>query len=143
MPPEEHKPRAAMVIDIDSTSHVQTGSKIEGCAFNYKDEWGLYSEMAFDELGFCHGVELAAGNTKPGSTCVPMIERCFSGLKFTDEKYFRTDSAYCWQEPLRALIRLGVTYVIAANDATSGWRSHINEITEWTPWVYSKEELEK
>src|SRR4051794_40434679 len=40
--PEEHKPRAAMVIDIDSTSHVQTGSLIEGCAFNYKDEWGLY-----------------------------------------------------------------------------------------------------
>lgn len=141
--PEEHKPREAMVIDIDSTSHVQSGSQIEGCAYNYKDEWGLYSEVAFDELGLCHGVELAPGNTKPGSTCVPMIERCFSGLKFTDEKYFRADSAYCWQEPLRALIRLGATYVIAANDATTGWRSHVDEITEWTPWVYSAEELEK
>lgn len=141
--PEEHKPREAMVIDIDSTSHVQSGNQIEGCAYNYKDEWGLYSEVAFDELGLCHGVELAPGNTKPGSTCVPMIERCFSGLKFTDEKYFRADSAYCWQEPLRALIRLGATYVIAANDATTGWRSHVDEITEWTPWVYSAEELEK
>ena len=141
--PEEHKPREAMVIDIDSTSHVQSGNQIEGCAYNYKDEWGLYSEVAFDELGLCHGVELAPGNTKPGSTCVPMIERCFSGLKFTDEKYFRADSAYCWQEPLRALIRLGVTYTVAANDATTGWRSHVDEITEWTPWVYSAEELEK
>ncbi len=102
MLPEEHKPRAAMVIDIDSTSHVQSGSKIEGCAFKYKDEWGLYSEVAFDELGLCHGVELAAGNTKPGSTCVPMIGRCFFGLKFTDEKCFRADSAYCWQEPLKS-----------------------------------------
>lgn len=141
--PKEHKPRQAPVIDIDSTQHEQTGEKIEGCAFNYKDQWGLYSEVAFDELGFCHGVELLPGNTKPGSTCVPMIERCFSGLKFAEEKYFRADSAYCWQEPIKALIRLGVTYVIAANDATTGWRDHIEEVTEWTPWVYSKEELEK
>lgn len=141
--PEEHKPRPAPVIDIDSTSHVQTGSQIEGCAFNYKDEWALYSEVAFDELGFCHGVELLPGNTKPGSTCVPMIERCFSGLKFGEEKYFRADSAYCWQEPLRALIRLGVTYVIAANDATTGWKSHVDEVTDWQPWVYSQEEREK
>jgi len=141
--PQEHKPRPSPVIDIDSTSHVQTGSQIEGCAFNYKDEWGLYSEVAFDELGLCHGVELRPGNTKPGSTCVPMIERCFSGLKFGEEKYFRADSAYCWQDPLRALIRLGVTYVIAANDGTTGWRDHIHEVTDWQPWVYSEEELEK
>jgi hypothetical protein len=140
--PEEHKP-GPLIIDVDSTSHVQTGSQIEGCAFNYKDEWGLYSEVAFDELGFCHGIELAAGNTKPGSTCVPMIERCFSGLQFTKEKYFRADAAYCWQDPLRALIRLGVTYVIAANDATTGWRSHVGEVTGWTPWVYSEEEKQK
>ena len=141
--PQAHKPKPAMVIDIDSTSHEQTGEKIEGCSFNYKDQWGLYSEVAFDELGFCHGVELLPGNTKPGSTCVPMIERCFSGLKFNDEKYFRADSAYCWQDPLKALIRLGVTYVIAAHDGTSGWRDHIGEVTEWKSWIYSEEELRK
>lgn len=47
-----------------------------------------YSEVAYDELGFCHGIQLGLGNTKPGSTCVPLIEHCFAGLKFTDEKYF-------------------------------------------------------
>lgn len=141
--PPEHKPRESIVIDVDSTSHEQTGEKIEGCAWNYKDQWGLYSEVAFDELGFCHGVELAPGNTKPGSTCVPMIERCFSGLKFGEEKYFRADSAYCWQDPIRALIRLGVTYVIAAHDGTMDWRSHIDEVENWEPWVYSEDELKK
>ena len=139
--PEEYKPNPALVIDMDSTPHEQSGEKIEGCAYNYKNIWGLYSEVAFDELGFCHCVELAPGNTKPGSTCVPLIEHCFSDLKFGEEKYFRADSAYCWREPLETLIRLGVTYTIAAHDGTTEWRSHISEITEWTPWVYSEEEL--
>ncbi len=141
--PQAHKPNKAIVIDMDSTAHEQSGEKIEGCAYNYKNIWGLYSEVAFDELGFCHAVQLAPGNTKPGSTCVPLIEHCFSGLKFTEEKYFRADSAYCWQDPIKTLIRLGVTYVIAANDATTDWRSHIDEITEWQPWIYSQAEIEK
>jgi hypothetical protein len=139
--PVEHKPRSSLIIDMDSTAHEQSGEKIEGCAFNYKDIWGLYSEVAFDELGFCHGVELRPGNTKPGSTCVPLIEQCFSGLKFGEEKYFRADSAYCWREPLETLIRLGVTYTIAAHDGTTDWRSHIPEVIEWKPWIYSEEDL--
>lgn len=141
--PEEHKPKKALSIDVDSTQHEQSGEKIEGCAYNYKNIWGLYSEVAFDELGFCHGVELSPGNTKPGSTCVPLIEQCFSGTKFSEEKFFRADSAYCWQDPIQALIRLGVTYTIAAHDGTTGWRSHIDEITDWQPWVYSQEQIKK
>jgi hypothetical protein len=74
---------------------------------------------------------------------VPLIEQCFSGLKFTDEKYFRADSAYCWQDPIKALIRLGVTYTIAAHDGTTDWRSHISEVTDWVPWIYSEEDLKK
>jgi len=141
--PPEHKPKKAIVIDMDSTDHEQSGEKMEGCAYNYKGTWGLYSEVAFDELGFCHGATLSEGNTKPGSTCVPLIEHCFLGLKFNEEKYFRADSAYCWREPLEALIRMGVTYTIAAHDGTTEWRSHIGEVTEWEPWVYSDEELKK
>lgn len=34
-----------------------------------------------------------------------------------------------------------MTYTIAAHDGTTGWRSHISEITEWKPWIYSEEEL--
>jgi hypothetical protein len=141
--PLEHKPSAAITIDIDSTDHEQSGEKIEGCAYNYKGHWGLYSEVAFDELGFCHGVNLEPGNTKPGSTCVPLIRECFSGLKFSDKKYFRADSAYCWQEPIAALVSLGVTYTISAHDGTTGWRDHISEITDWKPWVYSEDDLKK
>jgi hypothetical protein len=141
--PEEYRPSRAITIDMDSTGHEQHGKKMEGCAWNYKGIWGLYSEVAYDELGLCHGIQLASGNTKPGSTCVPLIEQCFSGLKYSDEKYFRGDSAYCWEDPVRTLIRLGVTYAIAAHDGTTSWRSHIEEITKWVPWVYTQEQIEE
>jgi hypothetical protein len=141
--PEQYKPNQALVIDMDSTDHEQHGKEMEGLAWNYKGVWGLFSEVAYDELGFCHGVQLAPGNTKPGFTCVPLIQHCFSGLKFTDEKYFRADSAYCWEEPIRTLIGLGVTYTITANDGTTEWKSKIGSITQWTPWVYSEEEIKK
>lgn len=141
--PEEFRPSSALTIDMDSTDHEQYGELIEGADWNYKGKWGLYSEVAYDELGFCHGIEVGPGNTKPGSTCVPLIEHCFSGLKFTDEKYFRADSAYCWEEPIRTLIRLGVTYTITANDATTSWRDHIHEVTEWAPWAYSEDDMKK
>jgi hypothetical protein len=141
--PDEFKPGKALVIDIDSTDHEQHGKEMEGLAYNYKGTWGLYSEVAYDELGLCHGVQLAPGNTKPGSTGVPLIEHCFSGIKFLDKKYLRADSAYCHEQVLRTCIRLGVSYTIAANDAYTGWRSQIDEITDWVPWIYSKEQLEK
>ncbi|MCM2279483.1 MAG: IS1380 family transposase [Oligoflexia bacterium] len=141
--PEQYRPNEALTIDIDSTDHIQHGEKIEGCAYNYKGNWGLYSEVAYDELGFCHGIQLAAGNTKPGSTCLPLIDHCFSGTKFEQKKYFRADSAYCYEDVIRKLMSLGVSYTIAAHDGTTSWRSHIEEITDWVPWVYSAEAMEK
>jgi hypothetical protein len=141
--PPEHKPKAALTIDIDSTAHEQEGEKMEGLGWNYDNVWGLFSEVAYDELGLCHGVRLAPGNTKPGSGCVPLIEQCFSGMKFSDEKYARMDAAYCYEDPLRTLIRLGVTYTVTANQAYTGWENHIDEIPEWSTWVYSQEQIEK
>jgi hypothetical protein len=57
------KPTTPLVLDMDSTSHPQTGNKIEGVAWNYKDEWALDSLSCFDDLGFCYGFELRGGST--------------------------------------------------------------------------------
>lgn len=141
--PQEYKPKGALVIDLDSTPHEQEGEKIEGCAYNYDNIWGLYSEVAFDEVGLCHGVKLAAGNTKPGSFGVDLAQHCFSGLRHEEEKYLRGDSAYCFQEMIRTLMSLGVTYTITAHQGTTGWEDHIQEITDWQPWVYSEEAIKK
>lgn len=37
--PAEYKPSSAPHLSIDSTSHVQSGEKMEGLAWNYKEEW--------------------------------------------------------------------------------------------------------
>jgi hypothetical protein len=86
---------------------------------------------------------LRAGNTKPGSDAVGLINQALSGLPHEQEKYLSADSAYCHQEVIRAAISVGAKFTITANDATTLWRDRISEITSWTSWVYSEEEVKK
>lgn len=134
-------PGTPIVLDMDSTSHVQSGTKIEGAGWNYKDEWCLDSLDSFDELGFCYGFRLRAGGTFSGEGAGAEIDRIFRHLKFTDEKYYRADSAYCNEEVLRACLRQGAFFTITAH-GNMGWESRVSEITNWEPWKYGEEELE-
>ena len=111
---------------------------MEGLAYNYKDEWGLDSQVIFDELGFCWDMELRSGNTKSGDGAPAQIRRAFSGYKFTDEKYLSGDAAYCFQEVITTSISMGVKFTFTANQATTGWENHIQEITTWQPYIYSQ-----
>ncbi len=44
-------------LSIDSTPHEQSGKKMEGLGFNYKDMWCLDTQSFFDREGFCHGIK--------------------------------------------------------------------------------------
>lgn len=140
---KQFKPSLAPHLRIDSTSHVQHGRKMEGLAYNYKDEWCLDSQVIFDELGFCWDLELRAGNTKSGVGADKQIRRAFSSYKFQDEKYLSADSAFCNQDTVKTCLSLGVLFTVTANQATTGWEDHIPEITKWESYVYSQEELEQ
>lgn len=137
---KQFKPSPAPHLSIDSTSHIQHGRKMEGLAYNYKDEWCLDSQIIFDELGLCWDLGLRPGNTKSGLGAANQVRRAFSSYKFADEKYLSADSAYCCQELITTLIALGVQFTITANQATTGWENHIPEIIKWEKWVYSAEE---
>jgi hypothetical protein len=134
---KEFKPRLAPHLSIDSTGHVQSGKKMEGLAYNYKDEWGLDSQVIFDELGLCWDFELRPGNTKSGVGAADQIRRAFSSYKFNDEKYLSGDAAYCSQEIITTCMSVGAKFTFTANQATTGWENHIQEITDWQPYVYS------
>lgn len=138
---KEYKPSATPHLSIDSTAHVQSGSKMEGLAYNYKDEWCLDSQVIFDELGFAWDMELRSGNTKSGVGAGAQLRRAFANYKFGDEKYVSADSAYCNQEVMTTAIGLGAFFTITANQATTGWESHIDSIEKWEPWEYSPDEL--
>ncbi|RLD02517.1 MAG: hypothetical protein DRI65_14775, partial [Chloroflexota bacterium] len=114
-------------LNIDSTPHEQCGKKMQGLAWNYKDMWCLDSQSIFDELGFCYGMQLRPGNTKSGVDAEELIRVALKEYKFSDKKYLSADSAYCNQGVIKTCLSLGVKFTIAANQATTMWRNHIDE----------------
>lgn len=138
-----NKPSLAPRLSIDSTSHVQEAKKMEGLAYNYKNEWCLDSQVIFDELGFCWDLELRPGNTKSGVGAADQIKRAFSSFKFSDEKYLSGDAAYCYQELMTTCLNLGAKFTFTANQATTQWEDFIPTIINWKPWIYSDEEIKK
>jgi hypothetical protein len=135
-------PDVPVVIDIDSTAHVQRGKKIEGLAYNYKNEWCLDSLVAFDELGFCYGMELRPGNTFSSVGASEMIKRIFNQIKNPKKKkHFRGDSAFCNEEVIRACMNKKVIFTITAHGNIL-WEEAVarGEVKEWKPWEYSDKE---
>lgn len=133
-------PKAPLVIDIDSSSHVQHGIKMEGLGYDYDGNWCLSSLMCSDELLFAHAFQLRAGNTFSCVNSATMIEGVFSHLKYTDKKYGRADSAFCNQEFVEECIRNGAKFTVTAHGNTL-WETKISSITEWKPWAFDPKEL--
>ena len=129
----------AIIQDMDSTSHVQHGDKMEGLAYNYEKLWCLSSLVTFDEVGLAHGMDLRPGNTFSAQGSAVQLEQCSVGLPYGAEKYFRADSAFCNEDTLRTCLRLGYRFTITAHE-NMGWATDKNQITNWKPWVYSEED---
>lgn len=140
---KQFKPSLAPRLSIDSTAHVQSGVKMEGLAYNYKDQWCLDSQVIFDELGMAWDMELRAGNTKSGVGAGDQIRRAFAAYRFTDEKYISGDAAYCNQECMATSVSLGAFFTFTANQATTGWEDHIDSIVKWEPWAYTPEQIKE
>lgn len=147
--PEAFKPKK-LIIDVDSTSHEQHGEKMEGLAFNYKNEWCLDSQVSFNQIGLCHGFQLRPGNTKSGVDADSLIRQSFTDgktqveRKFKFNDFFRADSAYCKQDVIKSLVERGILFTITAHDGTTNWKELLESTgVSWNEWVYSKEELEK
>jgi hypothetical protein len=70
--PDEYRSRAVHM-SIDSTIHEQCGEKMEGLDYNYLGQWGLSSQVIFDEYGLCYGVQLMPGNEKSGVNASQLI----------------------------------------------------------------------
>ncbi len=135
-------PGSPLVIDMDSTSHVQRGLKIQGVEFNYKKLWCLDSLSAWDELGFCHGFELRKGNTFSSQGAPELIAKVFSHLRHGEEKYFRADSAFHNKKCIEAAIRAGAKFAITAH-GRSNWLDKVlaGGVGNWESWKYTEEEI--
>jgi hypothetical protein len=128
------------VQDMDSTSHIQSGVKMEGVAYDYAGNWCLSSLSSSDELGFSYAFELRPGNTFSSQGAAPMMRSTFAHLKFSAPKFFRADSAFCNQECVEEAVRLGAKFTITAHGNTE-WEARAGQITSWIPWQWTSEEL--
>lgn len=145
----QYKPKE-LIIDMDSTYHEHYGSKIDGLAWNYKNEWSLESQVAFNSLGFCHNVLLRPGNTKSGTNAADQLESILVDNLNQSERhrsqgyFFRADSAYCNQSVIRKCLSKGLLFTLTAHDGTTGWKKEIEKQgMDWMPWKYRPEELNK
>ena len=135
-------PEKPLILDQDSTTHVQCGEKIEGLGKNYKGEWGLESLDSFDELGFSYGFRLREGGTFSSVGAPAEIKRIFSHLPKEEKKFYRADSAFCNEEVVTACMEHKAKFTITAHGNTL-WEEKIPTITNWEKWKYSEEELKQ
>ena len=147
--PDPFKPKK-MIVDMDSTYHEHFGEQIEGVTWNYKKEWSLETQVAFNSLGFCHSVWLRPGNTKSGTDAAEQMDLILTDtLKSVERRrsglyYFRADSAYCNQDVIKQCLSKGWLFTLTAHDGTTGWKDQFEkEGIDWKPWIYSEKEVER
>jgi hypothetical protein len=80
---------------LDSTDHEQHGEKMEGLAWNYKQNWGLDSLVAFDELGFQLWSEVRKGSASTSTGSSEVIHEVFKRLPRKVRRMVLADSGYC------------------------------------------------
>lgn len=107
----------------------------------------MCSQVAFDQIGFYHGFQLRAGNTKSGVDASLLLDGALSDgktqlkLKFEGKVFVRGDSAYCNQDVIKTLLSKGVLFTLTAHDGTTGWKDQFaKEGLDWTPHVYTVEQ---
>jgi hypothetical protein len=101
------------IIDLDSTSHVQHGKKIEGAAFNYKNEWCLDSLEAYDQFDFPYWMDLRPGNTFTANGAPTAIAEIFKRIPKKASRLLRVDSGYCNVDVFNACFHSDVRFVAA------------------------------
>lgn len=104
------------ILTMDSTSHEQTGLKMEGVGWNYKNLWCLDSQNAYDQFGYSYGFDLRPGNTFSGEGSEVMIRRIFKKVPKNMKRYFRADSAYGRLSVYNELINANVKFAIVLRE---------------------------
>jgi|SaaInlStandDraft_6_1057023.scaffolds.fasta_scaffold29624_1 hypothetical protein len=103
-------------LSIDSTPHIQTARKMEGLEWDYKRNWGLNSQNAYDQFGFSYGFDLRPGATYSGNGAGSMIRNIFNQVGSQMKKYLRGDSAYCNLEVMNSVINQNGKFALAMRE---------------------------
>lgn len=89
---------------------------MEGLEFDYKNNWGLNSQNAYDQYGFSYGFDLRPGATYSGNGAGSMIRNIFNKIPANMKKFLRGDSAYCNLEVMNAVINQNGKFALAMRE---------------------------
>jgi hypothetical protein len=134
----------SITFDQDATFHQQYGPKMEGVVKTRYNAIGLDSLHIFDDRGFSYDMDLRPGSTFSAQKADTMIKAVLDHIsnRLDVQHYYRADSAYCNEDCITAAISKGLKGTVTAHGNT-GWASHISEIVNWKPWIYTLKEIEK
>jgi hypothetical protein len=104
------------ILDIDSFSSEQSGEKIEGVEFNYKNEWCLDSLAAFDQFGFQYWLDVRPGATFTSNGAPEVIHTVFKMVSSKLRRFLRADSGFCNVDVFNAARCAEARFVIAMRE---------------------------
>ena len=106
-----------IIIDIDSTTNSQHGSKMEGLGWNYNNRFGFDTIAAFDELGLLYWLDVRPGGTDTAKDCELIIHAVAKRIRerWPDVKIiFRADAGYCQKSFIGACRARNVDFILRA-----------------------------
>ncbi len=108
-----HKKKTDFILNVDSSIHVQSGEKMEGLHYDYKNQWGLDSIEAYDQFGYPYWLDVRKGGTFTANGSTEIIHQVFSRVSKKVRRYLRADSGYCNVDVFNACKDKNVGFVIA------------------------------
>src|SRR5690606_9712630 len=103
----------------------------------------LDSQRIVDEKALCYAFELRGGSTRSGVNGAAQVYGALGGQRQKKQAILSGDSAYCFQEMIRVCMDMELRFTFTANEAMTGWQSHIGEISNWQSWEYTVEDVAK
>ena len=118
-----------IILDIDSTIHIQHGKKMEGLGYDYDNNWGLSSLGVFDQYGYQYWMEVRAGNTYTSEGSLECLEAIFQRIQGFKKRYLRADSGYCNKFIMKLCDSHNISYAIKLKGNMR--RSCLKRVTTW------------
>jgi hypothetical protein len=104
------------ILDLDSTSCVQYGKKMEGLSFNYKNDWCLDSIQAYDQFGINYYTDVRKGGTYTSNNAPTIIHEIFKRIPIRLNRFFRADSGFSNVDCYNAIINKEGKFVISMKE---------------------------
>lgn len=114
-----------VIYSSDSTPNVQSGKKMEGVDWNYKNLWCLDTLGVYDHHGFHYGMDVRAGNTYSSNGNSLLLGNILRADK-TKNKYFHGDSAFSNLDNYNTCLNGSCRFVMALSEVS--WRPLMSRV---------------